>query len=64
MATKPTVTYNDTVYKVRSRKTEIPNLDTMDRMAALTWLNRNTYPRGTNYQRPQPNLSGLRVQVG
>lgn len=60
---KPTVIYGDTVYKVRSHKTEVPNLDAMDRMAALMWLNRNTYPRGTNNRRPRPNLSGLRMEV-
>lgn len=58
----PTVTYNNRTYKVRSRKTEIPDLSTMDRIAALTWLIRNTYPRG--YQRdPGPNLSGLTLTV-
>jgi hypothetical protein len=59
----PTVVYNGKVYKVRSRKTEIPDLDAMDRTAALIWLLRNTYPRGTNHRRPAPNLPGLNVIV-
>lgn len=55
----PTVTYDGVTYKVRSRKTEIPDLEAMDRMGALVWLNQNTYPRG-NGTRTQPNpLAGL-----
>lgn len=62
MAAMPTVTYNNRTYKVRSRKTEIPDLDAMDGTAAAMWLIRNTYPRG--YQRdPGPNLRGLTVTV-
>lgn len=58
----PTVTYNDKVYKVRSRKTEIPDLAAMDGIAAAMWLIRNTYPRG--YSRPTaPNLPNLALTV-
>jgi hypothetical protein len=59
----PTVIYNGRVYKVRSRKTEIPNLDAMDAIPALMWLNRNTYPTGTNHRPAAPNLRGLSVSV-
>jgi hypothetical protein len=59
----PTVTYDGTTYKARSRKTEIPDLGAMDRIAALMWLVRNTYPRGTNHRRPTPNLAGLNVVI-
>ena len=55
---KPTVTYDGTTYKVRSRNTAIPDLAAMDRMAALIWLNENTYARGTNHRRPNP-LAGM-----
>ncbi len=47
----PTVVHNDRTYKVRSRKTEIPDLDAMRRTDALLWLLRNTYPQGTNQVR-------------
>jgi len=59
----PTVEYNGRTYKVRSRKTEIPDLASMDRTAALMWLLRNTYPKGTNHRRPSPNLPNLKVTV-
>ncbi len=59
----PTVEYNSKVYKVRSRKTEIPDLAAMDRMGALIWLNRNTYPLGTNHRRLTPNLPCLKLVV-
>lgn len=59
----PSVEYRDRIYKVRSRKTEIPSLADMDEMAALVWLLRNTYPQGTNHRRPTPNLAGLTVTV-
>jgi hypothetical protein len=56
---KPEVTYDGKTYKVRSRKTEIPDLAAMDRMAALIWLNENTYARGAGIRtRPNP-LAGM-----
>lgn len=56
---KPAVTYDGKTYKVKSRKTPIPDLAAMDRMAALIWLNEHTYPRG-NGLRTKPNpLAGL-----
>ena len=55
----PTVTYDGKVYKLRSRKTEIPDLGAMERMAALIWINQNTTKRGAG-TRTQPNpLRGL-----
>ncbi len=57
----PTVTYNGQTYKVRSRKTDIPDLDAMSGTAAAMWLIRNTYPRG--YSQPRPNLAGLTITV-
>lgn len=59
----PTVEYNGKVYKVRSRKTEIPDLAAMDSIPALMWLLRNTTPKGTNHRRPAPNLPNLPLTV-
>jgi hypothetical protein len=56
MTPRPTVTYDGNTYCLRSSRTEIPDLDSMERMAALIWLNRNTVARG--YSRPRPNLRG------
>jgi hypothetical protein len=42
----PTVTYQGNMYKLRSRKTEVPDLEAMNEFAALIWLNRNTTARG------------------
>ncbi len=49
----PIITYDGQAYKLRSRKTEIPDLESMDRLAALIWLNRNTTARGY-YKAPDP----------
>jgi hypothetical protein len=43
-------------YKVRSNKIVIPDLKTLPRFEALTWLCRETYSRG--YSRPNP-LAGF-----
>jgi hypothetical protein len=42
----PIVTYQGETYKLRSRKTEIPNLEAMDSLSAHVWLNRNTTAKG------------------
>jgi hypothetical protein len=42
----PTVTYQGETYKLRSRKTEVPDLDSMDSLEAHVWLNRNTTAKG------------------
>ena len=61
---KPEVTYDGKTYKVRSSKTEIPDLASMDRMAALIWLNENTYARGNGIRtRPNP-LAGMGGAIG
>lgn len=59
----PTVTYKGKTYKLRSRKTEIPDLNAMDDIPAAMWMLRNTYPTGTNHRRPAPVLNGLAVKV-
>lgn len=52
----PTVEYEGKSYKVRSRKTAIPDLAAMHRIEALIWLNRNTTARG--YSRATDPLAG------
>lgn len=42
----PTVEYDGTIYKVRSRKITIPDLESLRRIEALVWLGRYTIPRG------------------
>jgi hypothetical protein len=53
----PTVSYNGETYKLRSRKTQVPNLKNMDSTSALIWLNRNTTARG--YQKVPNPLIGM-----
>ena len=53
---KREVEWDGRFYKVRSDKVEIPDLANMERLAALTWLCRETYPTG--YRRPHP-LAGF-----
>ena len=53
----PTVEYGGNVYKLRSRKTVVPDLNAMDSLAALIWINRNTTPRG--YQKAPNPLKGM-----
>lgn len=53
---KREVEWDGRTYKVRSNKIEIPDLKSMSRFAALTWLCRETYPTG--YSRPSP-LAGF-----
>lgn len=55
---KRIVVYDGRTYKVKSDSIEIPDLDAGDRMAALIWLNRNTYRRGHSTKAPNP-LAGL-----
>lgn len=52
MTAKRNVEWDGRFYKVRSDKIEIPDLQSMERFAALLWLNAHTYPRG--YSRPNP----------
>ena len=53
----PTVAYQGEVYKLRSRKTEVPNLEIMDSLSAHIWLNRNTTARG--YSKAPNPLIGM-----
>lgn len=53
----PTVTYEGKTYKLRSRKTEVPDLEAMNEFAALIWLNRNTTARG--YSKAANPLAGM-----
>lgn len=53
---KREVEWDGRYYKVRSDKIEIPDLKSISRFAALTWLCRETYPTG--YSRPNP-LAGF-----
>jgi hypothetical protein len=57
MADRRTVTFDGQSYKVRSTKIDIPDFDSMNRMAVLAWLNRHTYPRG--YSRARSPLEGM-----
>lgn len=58
----PTVTYEGETYKLKSHKTQIPNLLGMERLAALVWLQRNTWPRGY-HKSPNP-LTGMGGAIG
>lgn len=40
------MTYNGSTYKLRSNKIEVPELELMDSLAALVWINQNTIARG------------------
>ena len=59
MTRKRTVTYGGQTYKVRKDKTEIPDLDAMERMAALVWLNQETYATGTGTRSRPVSLAGM-----
>lgn len=52
----PTVEYDGSIYKLKSRKIQIPDLNSMSRIEALLWLNANTYARG--YSKPLNPLRG------
>ncbi len=55
----PTVTYDGTTYKLRSRGTAIPDLDAMPRLHALVWINQNTTRRGAGTRTTPNPLRGL-----
>lgn len=42
----PTVTYEGKTYKLKSRKTVIPDFSVMDSMSVHWWIYKNTTPRG------------------
>ena len=53
----PSITFEGKVYKLKRHNLEVPKLEEMERMAALMWLNQNTWPRG--YQKPAHPLTGI-----
>lgn len=53
----PTVEYDGKIYKLRSRKTLVPDFKKMGSLEACIWLNRNTTPRG--YQKAENPLAGF-----
>lgn len=53
----PTVEYQGEVYKLRSRKTEVPDLTVMTDIEALMWIIKNTTPRG--YQKEKVRIGGI-----
>ena len=55
---KPTVTFEGNTYKLRSGKTEVPDLASMSHLSALIWINRNTTARG--YSKTPNPLIGMR----
>jgi hypothetical protein len=55
---KPSVEFEGATYKVKSIKTEIPDLYKMDHFSALFWLLQNTYPVGRCMKKPNP-LAGM-----
>lgn len=53
----PTVEHDGSIYKLRSRKIQVPDFESMSRIEVLLWLNTNTYARG--YSAPPNPLRGL-----
>jgi hypothetical protein len=53
----PTVIYQGNTYKLRSRKTEVPDLEAMSEFSALIWLIKNTTARG--YSKAPDPLKGM-----
>lgn len=49
---KRSVTFDGSVYKVRSDHVLIPDFLQMSRIEAILWLNKYTYARG--YSKPHP----------
>lgn len=42
----PTVTYGERTYKLKSRKTIVPDFETMESLEVLLWILHNTKPKG------------------
>jgi len=53
----PTVVFEGRVYHLLRRNVTPPDFGTMERLAALIWLNQNTRARG--YQKPVNPLIGF-----
>lgn len=62
MTARPTVTFEDRTYSLRSSKTEIPDLASMTRLHALVWLNRHTVARGYS-RKGAEQLPGITLEV-
>jgi hypothetical protein len=58
VSAKRRVEFDGKIYAVKNDKIEIPDLASLDRIAALIWLNQNTYKRGHTTRKPNP-LAGL-----
>ena len=56
---KREVEWNGRFYKVRSNKIAVPDLKSLERFEALTWLCRETYPRGYSRLNPHARLGGV-----
>lgn len=55
---KRVVTFNGATYRVRSNNIAIPDLASMDRFAALMWLNKHTHARGYSKTNPLAGFAG------
>jgi len=53
----PTVEYDGKIYKLKSRKIDIPNFSSMDSLHVRVWLLKNTTPRG--YSKKTNPLAGM-----
>lgn len=57
----PTMIYNGNVYKLRDRKTQIPDFTKMSNIEVSIWLIHNTWAKG--YQKAPNPLIGLGISV-
>jgi hypothetical protein len=55
----PTVEYQGKVYKLKSRKIEVPDFASLNSIAALVWINQNTIAKG--YRKTENLLAGMDV---
>lgn len=54
---KREVSHNGRTYKLRSNKTQVPDLAALGEFEALIWLNKNTFARG--YSMPTNPIKGM-----
>jgi len=55
----PKIEWNGLLYSLKSHKTPVPDLKSMDRMSAILWLNRNTRASGYSKANPLAGLGGI-----
>lgn len=55
----PTVEYQGRVYKLKSRKINVPDFNLMSELEILIWINKNTIARG--YQKDKPLIGGIKL---